>query len=241
MSAIQDHLGIGIYTPAEAAFYARVSSKMMRRWVFGDSRGRPVTERELKDSSEKVVTFLDFVQTLAIREVRQRHGLSLQRIRDGIDEASKRYGLKYPLACQHRIFLFSDQHGEGHGHILIRLENDQADVEEQYVQLTGRGKGNLMFKPVVEMFLRDLTFDPKTKFATEYRPMTAGGMSVLLNPSRRFGEPVVEPSGYTVESLWHATNAEGGLEEAASAFGVSIEEIILANQYFDSLIKPKAA
>ena len=111
MVAIQDHLGVGIYTPEEAAFCVRAFLKMMRRWVFGDSGGRPVIERELKDSSEKVVTFLDFVQTLAIREVRQWHGLPLQRIRDGIDEANKRYRLKYPLACHHRIFLFGDQQG----------------------------------------------------------------------------------------------------------------------------------
>jgi uncharacterized protein (DUF433 family) len=236
MITAQDSLGIGIYTPAEAAFYARVSSRIMTRWVFGDSGGRPVIDRQLRDSGEKVVTFLDFVQTLAVREVRHRYGLSLQRIRQGVDQARSRYSLEYPLAHRHRIFLFGDARTRGHGHIVIRLQGDEDGIEEQYVQLTGRGKGNLLIRPVVEMFLHDLSFDPETSLATQYRPISAGaGVSVLLDPHRRFGEPVVEPGGYTVETLWHATNAEGGIEAAAEAYGVPTREVELANRYYDML------
>jgi uncharacterized protein (DUF433 family) len=239
MITTQDHLGIGIYTPAEAAFYARVSPRIMSRWVFGDSGSKPVIEKQLKDSEEKIVTFLDFVQTLAVREVRHRHGLPLQRIRQGVDEAQKRYNLDYPLACLHRIFLFSDQQRQGHGEIAIRLESDQEGVEE-YVQLTGRARGNRLIQPVVEMFLTDLSFDPETRLATQYRPMRENGLCVLLDPHRRFGEPLIDPSGYTAEALWHATNTEGGLEAAAEAYGVSVEQVKLANKYYDSLLTREA-
>ena len=75
----------------------------MTRWVFGDASGKPVIERQLGDPLEKVVTFLDFVQTLAIREVRNRYG---------IDEARQRYDIDYPLACRNAIYLFSDQMGQ---------------------------------------------------------------------------------------------------------------------------------
>ena len=242
MIATEDRLGIGIYTPAEAAFYARVSQGMMTRWVFGDSKGKAVIERQIRDEGEKVVTFLDFVQTLAVREVRRRHNLPLQRIRQGIDEARKKYGIDYPLAREHCIFLFSDQRGEGHGHIVIRIDEGEGkdELERRYVQLTGRGRGQYMIQEVVEMFLSDLRFDPSSKLATEYRPLTQGGASILLNPHRRFGEPVVEPSGYTAETLWHATNTEGGIDAAVSAYGVSVDEVILANKYFD-MLEAKAA
>jgi len=239
MIATQDHLGIGVYSPAEAAFYARVSPKMMTRWVFGDSDGKPVIARQLSSPGDKVVTFLDFIQTLAIREVRQRYGLPLQRIRQGVDEARERYGLEYPLACKHRIFLFSDQQREGQGDIVIRVDgpdDDDGGIVERYIQLTGRARGNLLFKSVVEMFLDDLSFDPTTQLASRYRPMSHGGASVLLDPHRRFGEPVIEPGGYTAEALWHATNAEGGIAAAAGAFGVTADEVILANRYFDMLL-----
>ena len=241
MLATQDYLGIGIYTPAEAAFYAGVSPRLMTRWVFGDSDGKPVIERELQQSEEKIVTFLDFVQTLAVREIRRRYKLPLQRIRQGVDAARQQYGLEYPLAHKHRIFLFSDQQGDGHGEILIRLEGDTEDVEARYAQLTGKGKGNFLFRQVVETFLSDLTFDSETNRATQYRPMIEDEFSVLLDPHRRFGEPVLEQSGYSVKSLWHATNAEGGLEEAAEAYGIPVQEVILANRYFDMILSQSMA
>ena len=135
MIATQDHLGIGIYTPPQAAFYARVSPRMMTRWVFGDSAGKPVIQRQDHESSEKTVTFLDFVQTLAVREVRHRHKLPLQRIRQGVDQARLRYSIDYPLAQEHCIYLFSDQKGKGHGHIVIRLKGDDKEVEDHHSYL----------------------------------------------------------------------------------------------------------
>ena len=236
MVALANKLGIGIYSPAEAAFYARVSRRIMTRWVFGDASGKSVIERELRESSEKVVTFLDFVQTLAVREVRNRHGIPLQRIRQGVDEARKRYDVEYPLASKHTIYLFSDRKGKGHGQIVIRRPDDN----DQYVQLTGRDRNNLLIRPVVEMFLDDLQFDPETGLASRYSPMLQEGASIVLDPRRRFGEPIVDPCGYTAETLWDATNIEGGIEAAAEAYGVTISEVSLANRYFDSLLQARA-
>jgi hypothetical protein len=237
MAALSETLGVGIYSPAEAAFYARVSTRMMSRWVFGDAQGKAVIDRELRDPSAKIVTFLDFIQTLAVREVRNRHKIPLQRIRAGIEAAKEKYGIDYPLACRHTIFLFSDQKAEGHGEIIIRLP----DEDGQYVQLTGKARGNRMMQPVVELFLDDLQFDPKTKLATEYSPMADGDARVVLNPHCRFGEPVVLPGGYTAEALWHATNTEGGIGAAAEAYGVTVPEVTLANRYFDALLADRAA
>ena len=241
MFALADKLGIGIYSPAEAAFYARVSRRIMTRWVFGDAQGKPVIDRQLRDSTEKVVTFLDFVQTLAVREVRNRHGIPLQRIRQGVDVARQRYGVEYPLACRHTIYLFSDQKGEGHGQIVIRRHDDNDQIEDHFVQLTGRDRRNLLMRPVVEMFLQDLQFDPKTGLASLYSPMSKDGASIVLDPRRRFGEPIVDPGGYTAETLWDATNTEGGIEAAAEAYGVTVGEVRLANRYFDTLLPDRVA
>ena len=212
----------------------------MTRWVLGDARGKPVIERQLRDSSEKVVTFLDFVQTLAVREVRNRWGVSLQKIRQGVDEARQRYGVDYPLACRHKIFVFGDRKTSGHGQIIIRRSDDDDPGEDQYVQLTGKQKGNRLMGPVVEMFLEDLQFDPIKGLASEYCPMSLGDARIVLNPHRRFGEPIVDPGGYTAETLWDATNIEGGIEAAAEAFGVTADEVRLANRYFD-LLQNRAA
>ena len=235
MVSIAQTLGVGIYTPAEAAFYARVSTRLMKRWVFGDAGGKPVIDRQLQDSEEKVVTFLDFVQTLAVREVRNRHKIPLQKIRAGVDVAKQKYGVGYPLACRHTIYLFGDQKRQGHGEIVIRLPALDEPAGDQFVQLTGKGKDNQLLRPVVEMFIDNLHFDLGTGLANLYRPMTDGDAAVVLNPDHRFGEPIVDPGGYSVQALWHATNAEGGIEAAAEAYGVTDAEVRLANKYCDML------
>ena len=41
-----------------------------------------------------------------------------------------------------------------------------------------------------------------------------------MDPRERFGEPVVERCGYAASTLWEACEIEGGVEEAAKAYGV---------------------
>ena len=214
----------------------RVSREILSRWIFGRKKGKSVIRSQHDVPPEKVVSFLDFVQALAIREVRVRHRLPLPRIREGGDEARQRYGIEYPLACRHTIDLFGDRRGAGHGHMLVRRPGDLEGIDDACFQLTGREKGHRMLTPVVEMFLDDLHFDPETGRATGYSPMIGPDCRVVLDPRRRFGEPVVEPGGYTAQSLWHATNTEGGIAEAAAAYGISAGEVLLANRDFDSLI-----
>ena len=125
--------------------------------------------------------------------------------------------------------------------MVIRLPGEEADIDDQYVQLTGRARGNRLIQSVVEMFLQDLRFDDETGLATEYRPMTADGASIVLDPHRRFGEPIVEPGGYAAETLWHATNTEGGIDEAAGVYGVTAAEVRIANHYYDMLIPGRVA
>ncbi len=220
--------------------YAHVSTKLMRRWVFGSKQGQSVIDRQFPDSDEEIITFRDFVQTLAVREVRREHKIPLQRIRKGIDAARDLFGLDFPLAYKHRIYLFSDQKGEGHGNMAIRLGDDEESVEDLYVQLTGKAKGSFLMTQVVEMFLNDLTFDANG-MASQYRPMTKNGAAILLDPDRRLGEPIVEPNGYTARILRHATTTEGGPEAAASVYGVSLDEVVLANEYMNSLTREIAA
>jgi hypothetical protein len=65
MKNLQKFIGSGLYTIAEAALYARVKESLLRRWIFGDGR-RAVFDPQF-GSHEKLVSFLDLVQTLAIR------------------------------------------------------------------------------------------------------------------------------------------------------------------------------
>ncbi|HEX5269547.1 MAG TPA: hypothetical protein VFW33_03620, partial [Gemmataceae bacterium] len=129
-------LGVGLYTPAEAALYARVPPKTVRRWLYGSSKEESVIRPELFGRDERVVTFLDFVQTLAIRAVRIQYGVSLQKIRQAVENAKNEYGVEFPFAMQHRTFIFGRE-------VVIKLH------DHEFVQLSGKHAKNRMIKEVV--------------------------------------------------------------------------------------------
>jgi hypothetical protein len=87
--------GNGLYTVKEAARYARTTTATVSRWVYGSPAGDRVFPSVPAD--EKFISFVDFVQVLAVRNLRFHYGVSLQKIRDALDAAEKRIVIEYPL------------------------------------------------------------------------------------------------------------------------------------------------
>ena len=223
MVAASNLLGIGLYTTEEAALYARVSARMMRRWLFGAKDGEPVMHPQIGSvQDQQVVSFLDFVQAMAVRAVRSQHRVPLQRIRQAIERAEKDYGLEYPLARQHTTYLFGSE-------LVIKLG------DEEYVQVSGKAARNRLIARVVELYMKDLGFGPEG-LADAYRAFVWGDYEVRMNPQVRFGEPILPSCGYTARALWEAYMAEGGFEQAAEAYGVKAEEVEAACRYFDHIL-----
>jgi uncharacterized protein (DUF433 family) len=228
MVATEDNLiGIGVYTPSEAATYARISPQTMRRWLYGSPQGERVTPSQLP-SEEKVVTFLDFVQALAIHDIRTQHKVPLSKIREAAQCATKKYKVEYPFARQHSTYLLN-------GEILIRLDED-----EDLTQVTGKHANQMTMRKIVELYLKDLTFGANG-LATAYKAYSWDSLDVSMNPRRRFGEPLVESSGYTAQALLQAFRTEGSFEAAAQAYGVDPRQVELAYRYYDYLQGKTAA
>jgi hypothetical protein len=248
VSAVADHLGVGIYSPAEAAFYARERTATVVRWLFGAS-GEPLIESQL-DPSEKTVTFRDFIQMLAVSAIRKQYDVPLQTIRRGLEVAKKRYGVQYPLAMAHKTYLFErgtkrkrGQKADGSEtdpskrfEIIISLPRDGSKDDDNLVQVTGSDAGATLLKEVVELFLRDVSYDAMG-IADEYYPFREGDARIRMNPHLHFGEPLT-PSGYTALALWESVTAEGGIEPAAKVYGVEPKEVELAFSYISSLQGP---
>ena len=222
--ATDNLLGKGMYTPAEAALYARIAPAKLRRWIFGTSSNRAAIIHEASSSAEKTVTFLDLIQSLAIRSIRASRKVSLDKIRQVIERAKEQFGIDYPFARRHMTYLFGDE---------IHLEIDNVGL----VQMTGQNVRQLAMRRIVEVYLEDLSFDASTGLASQYSPMAAPEIKakVVLDPRRRFGEPIVDTCGYTAQTLWESFQSEGGYDPAAKALGVTPEEIKLACRYWESL------
>lgn len=230
MSEKSNHfLGSGMYAVAEAALYCRVSTAMMTRWLFGTASGDAVMTPQF-GTDERLVSFLDLVQTLAIREIRNQHKVPLPKFRQALQYAEDKWGLKHPFARHHCTYLFGDT-------LVIRPIQEKND----FVEVSGKRKGQRLF-PFVEMYLKSLDFTPDG-LAYKYRIFASNHfkpVAVTMDPRVRFGEPLL-PSGYTALTIYEAIKTEGGVERAAEAYGIAVEEAEAAYQFADHLSPTSAA
>jgi hypothetical protein len=103
-TTLRKFIGSGLYTVKEAALYARVREPLMRRWLFGTKDRRAVIDLQF-GAGEKLVSFLDLIQTLAIREIRLQYNVPLQKFRQAIRWVKKARDVDYPFARKHFTYL----------------------------------------------------------------------------------------------------------------------------------------
>jgi hypothetical protein len=215
VAAVNQFLGAGLYSITEAALYTRVPSARLSRWLFGTQSSDAVLAPQFSPTDDKKrLTFLDLIQTLAIREIRLQKKVPLSKVRQAIGFAKEKYGIDYPFARRHCTYLFGRE-------FVLRLP----DRDNEFVEVSGRHRGQRLFE-FVELYLQDLTFGPDG-LATEYRVFVSRHqtpVAIRMNPHLRFGEPLM-PSGYSALALWKAIAIEGNIERAARAYGVSKEEV----------------
>jgi uncharacterized protein (DUF433 family) len=210
----------GLYPIDQAARLARVSPRILRRWFDSDE---PAMRRRLAKNDSDLVSFIDLVQSLAIRALRKKKKLSLQRVRQTIIEAEK-MGVTHPFARKHQTYLFDDD-------VVL------AFPDGRIVGCTGEYRGQHLFKPIIELYLDDLGFDPKSGLASRYTPLKDNGFSIVIDPSIKYGAPIVHPIGYTVSSLVAAVDSEGSIEDAAKAYDVDPSVVKFALRYDDYLVE----
>ena len=214
--------GIGVYTIAEAARYARMPPATLNAWFFG-LEDRPLMQRGgIQGEDFRAITFVDFVEALAIRSLRADHRISLQKIREAIRNARDRYQVEHLFARRdHRTVLIGrDLH--------IFLKEDP----ENPVGLTGRDLGQKSFKVCLESYMEDLEYDD-AGLARIYTALVHKNQKVILDPRIHFGEPVLAENGFTAQTLWQAAVAEGSIEQAANIYEVSVEAVEAAYRYFN--------
>ncbi len=229
MVAVTEKLGVGLYTLKEAAFYSRVPVQTLNRWFYGNKQGSVVVAPQFADSEDRVITFLDFVQALAIRNIRVNHRVPLSKIREAIERARDQYGVDYPLARKKTIYHFGAE-------IFIHVDGYSQDFR----QLTGRNRDQSVFTRVVELYMRDLGFD-ESGLASNYSAYCWKDREVKIDPQIRLGEPLILSCGYSARTLWETAELEGGIEAAARILGVEDQDVEAACRYWDHLSTVKAA
>lgn len=218
--------GVGLYTPVEAAMLARITPGLMKRWIHGTGRSQPTVKARFADDPERIITFLDLIQALAIRELRFQEQMSLQKIREAAATAREN-GIEYPFATKgFKYYIFEHK---------LWLEDEHGHM----IGLNRPDKHQRLMRPVVMPFLRRVKFDETTKLATQFIADQREGIRIVIDPNRRFGQPIVEPTGYTVFTLVDAYRSEGGgdegMKQIVKGYGVTEQAINAALDYYETL------
>lgn len=218
MAGANEFIGVGVYSPVQAARLLHVPTQLLQRWIYGDRRHKPAVSpyfTGLQDPRQRVLTFFDLVQLLAIREARNAK-LPLEAIREAVTEAQRQYGESMPLTFRHAMYIFD-------GSVWIHLHDKYPHV----VGLSRKDRGQHASAKIVQSVSKGITFDLDGR-AESWVPMRRGKNHILLHRKRRFGQPMVMPKGYVTSLIAPSVIGEGSVRAAAEAYGIPTAAMQLA-------------
>lgn len=218
----------GLYTVSEAATYARMHVRTLSNWLYGGTSVDALRRTQIPRTEGRFLTFIEFVEALAIRNLRANYGVSFQKIRQGVNEAKEKFGIECPFADRfHKTYLVGEDL-----HIILR-------GEENPIQLTGREKGQESLRVCLEQFMHDLEWDAKNVasayIAYRYPIQDGNPIMIKMRPTLYFGAPIVEGRGHTAETLWRAALAEGSEPKVAEYYEVDVNAVIAACRYCEEI------
>jgi uncharacterized protein (DUF433 family) len=222
-------LGIGFYTVADAARLLRTPSLNIRRWL-GGYRFRlngktinmlPLWTPELPALDEHLeLGFRDLVELRFVIAF-TKAGMGLKAIRHCLDYAREIVNDERPFSTRKfrtdgRTIFFDRMQGSHDAEIL--------DVKKrQYV-----------FKRAIARTFKDL--DIEQDVVTRWRPFE-GKSSIVVDPSRAFGQAIMSEFGIPTAVLADAVDAEGSLERVSALYDVpaiAVRDAVKFEEYLNA-------
>jgi uncharacterized protein (DUF433 family) len=195
-------VGIGLYTPKDAAALLHEQPETVRRWAFGYRRNRaagvavhpPLIQTDLPElEGQRALTFVELIELLYIRAF-QRAGVSWRLIKEAANVAARMFSTDHPFALRQ---LYVDPHS-------VYGAVKEPDGSESLVQLVGHGQHAMT--QLVKPFLEQIDFG-SDNVARRWWPLGRHG-GVVIDPEFSFGAPRVEEVGIRTRTLAQAYDAE---------------------------------
>ena len=204
-------LGIGYYSAPEAARLLKTPARNINRWLGGYSYRDPIGQ--WVDMSPLWTPQLpklgDFIE-LGFRDlIELRFILAFQKEKIGLQTIRKCLEAARALVNDDRPFSTRRFQTDGKS---IFLESLQESGVSELVDLKNQ---QLVFKQIVERTFRDL--DIEDGAVSQWRPFN-GKASIVLDPTRAFGQPIAADYGVPTITLAQAVHAEKSVERVAKLF-----------------------
>ncbi|MCG2632847.1 hypothetical protein L6654_40370 [Bradyrhizobium sp. WYCCWR 13023] len=211
-------IGLGLYSPSEAAALTNVPAPRIRRWLTGHQVGektypalwRSQLEKFEVDGDQLYLSFLDLVQ-LRVADAFIREGVSAQKVRRAVEYGSKIVASDYPFAS-------ARFRTDGRTIVLHVLQDDG---DEKLIDLFKSGQ--YLMQKVIEPSLKNLEFN-EADIATRWWPL-GKNKGVVVDPARQFGQPIDDASGVPTSVLAEAVQAEGSEAKAAKRYMVPVASV----------------
>jgi uncharacterized protein (DUF433 family) len=222
--------GIGIYTTPEAARMVGMRPATLRRWLLGydhdAKRELPLwsPQYDANDDDGVLLGFRDLIEARIVNALRSKR-IGLQTIRTCMERARTIVG-------QDRPFSTSQFKTDGK---TIFLEITRGLDEPQLVDLK-RSQG--VFNRVVAPSLEDLDFGAE---GAERWWLLHGKRTIVADPERAFGQPIIAAHGITTARVVQAIGAEGSVARVAQLYEIKPALIRDALRYEGRNTSPLAA
>lgn len=183
-------LGIGIYTPSEIAQILRISYAKVSRWINKYWDGELGLEYESRYSwttgNSKAVSFHTLVEFYVMMQLSEA-GVNTRKILIAHQKLSKEFNTAFPFALNTVLQgIFTDGNK-----IYFKIDNDTL------ITLDGTKQLNLQF---IQVFFKNLDFD-SDNLASKFYPLGKKN-SIVVDPKRKFGHPVVGDSNIYPETIY---------------------------------------
>jgi uncharacterized protein (DUF433 family) len=205
-------LGIGSYTVPEAARLLRIPPRNINRWLGGYTFARddarvampPLWSPQLPSHDDHLE--LGFRDLIELRFVGAflKAGLGLKTIRNCLEYARQQVGDARP---------FSTRKFQTDGRTIF-LDTLKTSGESEMLDLKKR---QFVMKQVIERSFKDL--DIENDAVARWRPYR-NKASIVIDPTRAFGQPIAMRFGVPTIVLADAVKAEGSVARAAWAYEV---------------------
>ena len=221
-----EFVGVGLYTISEAAKLLRANPRTIRRWVEGydyrlngeKAHSAPLWRPDLSVDDGVELSFRDLIELRFINAFTEL-GLSIRTIRSCLIAAQECIESDRPFSSGkfrtdgRRIFLQGTDHLNDP--ILIDLK------KRQYV-----------FNGIIARTFKDL--DLEDDLVTRWRPYQ-GKKSIVIDPTRSFGQPISSEFGVPTIALAEAVQAEGSVARVAAIYEVDRAVVSDAVRYHGEL------
>lgn len=193
-----------LLTPADAARHLDIPQSTLYDWLHEEIEGGTLIHQVSPEKRNwPTLPFLAIVEAYVLRSMRVL-GLSKSKIRAAVGEARREFGTMYALAHK-------------------RVRTDGVDLFLQFApdELTRVGDHQRPIRDVLELYLRDISFEAQDDWATKLRLRRYGDTNVVIDPRFAWGSPVIQPSGAPVEAVVKLWKAGEPMEAVAEEFGLS--------------------